>query len=457
MKRLFTNMGWLLGGRGINAVLSLVYLALATRTLGLEGFGYFAAIVALGQAVTGLASFQTWQFIVRWGVRGQGADVAAVHGAGVAPELSREATREATGFAIALDMMSIAIGVALAALLVWSIPMWLPLPADLLWLTFGYCVVSLISIRSTPIGLLRLNFAYAAATAAEAVQPIVRACGAVLAWLFMPTVTGFILAYAASEIVVALVLWIAAARHERIEFAALSLTRIPSRHRDAWRFVISTNLSASLSIAAKQVLILLVGTFGGAALLGGFRVASQLGQALIALAQTVSKAILPELVNARDDALEIARRMANIALIGGVIAVLIALFFGRWGLDAIAGEQFRGFYWAMVILAIAGAVELVGASLESLLVAAGRAHVAFAVRALPTILALLLLDTAIDWNGAKGAAFATLGSSLLAVIGFYVAILNLKTIQLSVPARSETPDRAPLSPETTTAPPDRRR
>ena len=35
MRRLFTNMGWLLGGRGINAVLSLVYLALATRTLGL--------------------------------------------------------------------------------------------------------------------------------------------------------------------------------------------------------------------------------------------------------------------------------------------------------------------------------------------------------------------------------------------------------------------------------------
>ena len=72
MKRLFTNMGWLLGGRGINAVLSLVYLALATRTLGLEGFGWFAAIVALGQAVTGLANFQTWQFIVRWGANGNG-------------------------------------------------------------------------------------------------------------------------------------------------------------------------------------------------------------------------------------------------------------------------------------------------------------------------------------------------------------------------------------------------
>ncbi len=65
MNRLFRNIGWLLGGRGINAALSLVYLALATRTLGLEGFGHFAAIVAIGLVVTGIANFQTWQFIVR--------------------------------------------------------------------------------------------------------------------------------------------------------------------------------------------------------------------------------------------------------------------------------------------------------------------------------------------------------------------------------------------------------
>ena len=84
MRRLFKNMGWLLGGRGFNAVLSLVYLALATRTLGLDGFGQFAIIVALGQMVTGLANFQTWQFVVRWGSGDEGPG-------------------EATGFAIALD------------------------------------------------------------------------------------------------------------------------------------------------------------------------------------------------------------------------------------------------------------------------------------------------------------------------------------------------------------------
>ncbi len=436
MKRLFSNMGWLLGGRGFNAVLSLVYLALATRALGTVGFGHFALIVALGQAITGLANFQTWQFIVRWGANGDGGSV------------DPDKAREATGFAIALDFVSVALGLVLAGAVIVSAPYWLEVPSDLLWLAFGYCAISLLAIRTTPTGILRLHFQYARAAGAEAVQPVIRAAGSLLAFVFMPTVTGFIIAYAAAEIAVAIALWVVATRVQPVSWSAVSLKTIPARHKDAWRFVVSTNLSGSLSIAGKQVMILLVGTFGGAALAGGFRVASQLGQALVSLAQTVSKAILPELVHSKDKSLEIARRMANIAAVGGVIAVVTALVFGRVGLQLIAGEEFGVFYWAMVILAIAGAVELVGASLESLLVSAGKAHISFLVRAVPTLLALVLLDTAIDWNGAKGAAFAMLGSSSLAVIGFYVAILNLSQIRLVVEPEEEAgaADAKPASP-----------
>ncbi|GIX19834.1 lipopolysaccharide biosynthesis protein [Erythrobacter cryptus] len=441
MKRVFANMGWLLGGRGFNAVLSLVYLAIAARTLGTQGFGHFALIVALGQAITGLANFQTWQFIVRWGANGDGGSV------------DPDKAREATGFAMALDFVSVALGLALAGAVIASAPWWLEVPRDLLGLAFAYCAISLAAIRTTPTGILRLHFQYGRAAMAEAVQPIVRTLGAALALVFMPNVTGFILAYAASEIAVAAALWVAAARVQPISLAAISLKSIPSRHRDTWRFVVSTNLSGSLSVAGKQVIILLVGTFGGAALAGGFRVASQLGQALISLAQTVSKAILPELVHSRQNALTITRRMANIAAVGGVIAVVTALAFGRIGLELVAGEDFGVFYWAMVILAIAGAVELVGASLESLLVSAGKAHIAFIVRAVPTLLALVLLDAAIAWNGAKGAAFALLGSSSLAVIGFYIAILNLSQIRLVVEPDAE--EEAAAQPAAAAPPPER--
>jgi O-antigen/teichoic acid export membrane protein len=280
--------------------------------------------------------------------------------------------------------------------------------------------------------MLRLHSEYGKATWAEAVQPVIRAGGAVLAWWLMPDVTGFILAFAASEVATAFALWVVAARVQPVSLASISLKAIPARHKDAWKFVLSTNMSGSLAVAGKQVMILLVGTFGGAYLAGGFRIANQLGVALIALAQTISKAILPELVQSREGAVEIARRMANIAAIAGVTAVVSAILFGREGLALIAGDEFKGFYWAMIILSIAGAVELVGASLESLLVSAGKAHVAFLVRLAPTILALVMLEMAIEWKGAQGAAFAMLGSSIIAVVGFFIAMLNLKQFRLEV-------------------------
>ncbi|NVD45539.1 lipopolysaccharide biosynthesis protein [Qipengyuania atrilutea] len=427
MKRLATNIGWLLGGRGVNAVLSLVYLALATRTLGFDGFGQFAIIVALGQTVTGLANFQTWQFIVRWGAGEKGP-------------------AEATGFAIALDIVSVIGGTLLAAVLCYTAQFWLPLPVELLPIAFLYCVISLLSLRSTPTGLLRLRFKYGLATGADAVQPVIRAIGAVLAAVFMPSVLGFILAWAAAEVAVATAYWIIAARHERIELPHVSLWRLPRNNPGAWQFVMSTNLSGSLTVAGKQVILLLVGAIGGEGLAGGFRVASQLGQALVQLAQTLSKAIYPELVHAQDQAMAIARRMANIALIGGVLAVLLAVLFGRWALVTIAGEEFSVVYWAMVILAISGAIELVGASLESLLVSAGRAGTAFIARAVPMALAFAFLETAMDWNGLKGAAFAIMGASALAVIGFWIAILSQSEIRIVVDTKKRPGEDAPPGP-----------
>ncbi|NBB25644.1 oligosaccharide flippase family protein [Porphyrobacter sp. SLTP] len=436
MKQVFANMGWLLGGRGFNAVLSLVYLAIAARTLGTEGFGHFALIIALGQAITGFSSFQTWQFIVRWGANPD------------EPGVDLQRAREATGFAVALDGVSVVVGTLASAVLVLTAPLWLDVPAELMWLTFAYCVISLLTIRTTPTGMLRLHSEYGRATWAEAVQPVIRAGGAVLAWWAMPDVTGFILAFALSEVGTAIALWIVAARVQPVPLSSISLRAIPARHKDAWRFVLSTNMSGSLAVAGKQVMILLVGTFGGAYLAGGFRIANQLGVALIALAQTISKAILPELVQSRDGAVEIARRMANIAAIAGVTAVVTAILFGRPGLALIAGEQFTGFYWAMIILSIAGAVELVGASLESLLISAGKAHVAFLVRLFPTILALVMLELAIGWKGAQGAGFAVLGSSVLTVVGFYLAIVNLKQFRLVVDEpEAEGADNPPAPPK----------
>ena len=74
-------------------------------------------------------------------------------------------------------------------------------------------------------------------------------------------------------------LWIAAGRLERINLSRIACAIFRGRTR-CWRFVWSTNLSGSLNVGSKQVLILLIGAIEGETA-GGYRVASQLGQALV--------------------------------------------------------------------------------------------------------------------------------------------------------------------------------
>src|SRR5690606_14778257 len=188
IRRALQNTGWLMGARGINAVLSLGYLAMATRALGLEGFGQFILCVTFAQAVTGLVSFQTWQSVVRWGQTPKGAEAAA-------------------GFAFALDLLTVVVGTAIAALLLAVAGDWLPVPTELRWETFALTVVFLLAIRSTPTGILRLHDRYARGAAADYVTSIVRLAGAALAVILAPNIASFILVWAVAEFATAAVYW----------------------------------------------------------------------------------------------------------------------------------------------------------------------------------------------------------------------------------------------------------
>lgn len=397
MKRVLGNIGWLLASRGVNAAFSLIYLALAARALGLADFGRFSLIVVMAQAINGLASFNSWQAVVRWGsIDGEAACAA--------------------GFSLALDLLSVAAGGALAAIVVWSAPLWLPLSADARPAALGLCLAALLATRSTPTGVLRLHDRYDLAMLAEAVLPVTRAAGAMLAASAFPTIAGFAAAWAVAELACAAAYWRLAHKVQPIGRAEVSLSTLPRRHDGVWPFVFATNLSRSLAVAPRQVLLLLVGSTGGAALAAGFRMAAQLGQALVQLGEASSRAIYPELVRA-GNAYELAAKTTWLALVTGIIAVTAAALAGGWVLEFVAGPEFAFAHRALVMLALAGALELLGASWEPLLLTRGNAGLAFSLRAVPLVFAFLLLAPLTARYGIDGAAACVLLSSALAVGG----------------------------------------
>lgn len=403
MKNVFRNLGWLLGSRGINAVLSLVYLALATRTLGVAGFGQFAMILVFAQGIAGIASFNTWQAVVKWGHAD--GDSAAV-----------------TGFAVALDIVSIASGLLLAALASATAAMWLPLPADSAGLTFALCAAALLGIRSTPTGILRLNDRYDLSTLAEAALPATRAVGAIIAASVAPTLAGFIAAWAFAELVCAGTYWFLASRFVSLRPANISLRRFPARADGVWQFMLATSLSRTAAVVAKQVLLLGVGAFGGAALAGGYRVASQLGQALVQLGEAVSRAIYPEFVKRAHASTLVAKRMVMLALLTGLVAALVAGIGGNAAISLIAGREFLFAYPALVVLSLAGALDLSGATWDALLVSRKRAGTALIARVVPLAAALAAMPWAISVWGLIGVAGSLLVASALTLAALSYAV-----------------------------------
>lgn len=401
IKRALQNTGWLMGARGINGVLSLGYLALATRALGVSDFGQFILAVTFANALAGISQFQTWQTVVRWGQ-------------------SKETLPDATGFALALDALTIAAGILIAAVLLYYAGDWLPLPGWLRLETFAYTCVALLCIRSTPTGILRLHDKFASAAIADGITSVVRIIGAGLAFFFARTIEGFLLAWAAAEVVTSATYWHFARRTQPLFLKHISLRRIPARNEKAWAFVIGTSLSGMLSISSRQVLVLLIGGLGGPALAGIYRVAAQLGEGLLKLAQALLRATYPELVRSPEVARSIAKRIAKIAIVTGLVTVVLSLLVGRWVIELIAGPDFITAYTPMILLSAAAAIELGGASLEALMVARGRAVTNFLLRAVPTACALVALVWLIDIHGPAGAGMAVLGASLATVIGLFI-------------------------------------
>ncbi|GAA0275780.1 lipopolysaccharide biosynthesis protein [Alteraurantiacibacter aestuarii] len=395
-----------MGARGINAALSLVYLALATRALGLAGFGQFILVVTFAQALVGFTSFQTWQVVVRWGQ-------------------TKKTIGDATGFALALDALTIIVGTIAAALILWLAGDWLPLPRELRLTAFFFTLVFLFSVRSTPTGILRLHDRYARAATADSVTSIVRVIGAIIVAFLAPGITAFLIVWAASEAATAAMYWYFARQTQPIFWRHFSLSRVPAADGKTWSFVVGTALSGMLLIASRQLLVLLVGALGGAALAGIYRVAAQLGEGLLKLAQALLRATYPELVRSPEAARAIVRRITIIAVITGIGAILFALLAGRWLIGVIAGPDFIAAYTPMILLSAAAAIELVGASLEALLVARGRAFTNFLLRAVPTAAALVALIWLIDIHGSAGAAMAVLAASVTTVAG--LAIVNRRT------------------------------
>ncbi len=431
MRAIARNLGWMLASRGVLAVLSLVYLAIVTRTLGVNGFGRFALITGASQALATVVGFQTWQIIVRYGTQHLGtADRDPGQKDSDALRLAR--LFKACGL---LDLASAVVGVILAAIIIrtWGEALGVrPVHARA---TMLFTLAQLLSIRSTPLGILRLRDRFSFAAAADSVTPVMRLVGAVVAAVFLPSVTGFLIAWGLAEVLTAAAYWAALARTGDLKllFArGIGVRDVVVDHPGIVRFSLATNASSSLGLSSKQIPLLLVGGTVGTASAGAFRLALQLAQALTKVSQLLARAAFPEIVRAvAAGGLARVRQMIMrsflMASVVAAFAFLIVVLFGHPVLTLMGGKEFGRAYPILLWLAAAGCVDLVTVGFEPLLLAANRIGATFIAR----LVGIVVLFGVSFWLspslGVIGIGVAVLANALIVAIMLGVATRALLT------------------------------
>jgi O-antigen/teichoic acid export membrane protein len=401
LARILANTAWLLGGKGVGGLLSLVYIAILTRSLGLKAFGHFSLIFGTSQALIAVAGFETWRIVVRYGAEHVHNEDWAAFG-----RLSL--------FAGMLDLVGALAGTVLAYVVFFEFSHLLHLNPSMVTTAFWFNVAAVWALVSAPTGIVRALDRFDVATYVEGIVPVGRLIAAVTIWFAGPSLVRFLIAWAAIDLLEAALYWVMARRlcPQAVRLAYLAGWRQTLRENPRIvRFFWVTYAGATLDAALKQGPLLAVGYFVGTRAAGLFRLARQLALSLGKLAGLLTRAVYAEIARARvaSAAHEFRRLVYRTTLLAGaagVIVVLLAVLLGGPLIDLLGGDAFRGGSALLVPLTIAASLDLAAVAFEPVLHATGHPHYSLAARLLAVVTAAVALLAWVGPYGAHGAAWA---------------------------------------------------
>jgi O-antigen/teichoic acid export membrane protein len=416
LRRVVANAGLLLGGRTVNAVLGLAFMALAARALGAAELGVLVLIQAFGQFLGEVVKFQSWQTILHYGARPMAE--------GRVKDFQR-----VLRFTLLLDLASTVLGIAIgmvgafafAGALGWGAK---EAPAAALFMLSIAFMVS-----ATPLGLLRLFDRFDVLAWQAGLISLIRMIGGLVALALGASMEGFLLATA----VATFGSWLYLAGSALMELKKRGLLHdfswrgpLTEGMPGAWRFAWNTNLATTLDVAFTHVATLIVGAMVGPAQAAFWRVGRQVADALAKPAKLLTPALYPELarLRAEDHHHAMWRLARNVGLLaGGVAVVMLAVtaFAGPAVLTLVMGKAFEPAANVMTWQVGAAVIGVFALPLEPMLISLGKPGAAVRVRLLVSALFLAMLPflvTQFGLIGAGGGLAAAAGALALGMLWF---------------------------------------
>lgn len=444
-RRIASNTGLLLGAKVLGVLLGIGTILMVTRTVTPVEFGTLIFLHAYMIFFAEVATFQSWQSIIRFGTDDlEQGDKASL------TRLLR--------FGFTLDFISVLFGYGLAVAafsLVVSLSTWLPglAPSEgvkidqLQTLVTLYCLVILARFTSTSIGIFRLFDKFTVLAVEALTLPIIRFLGALIVlwqgWGFL----GFVYVWFAASLVQYAFLWTAGLieLHRRNLLGPVLRARIHffKPERPMWGFVVKSNIDATLATGTMHLPQLLVMMVFGPVWNGVFKIAEEVAKLLTEGFKLMDQVIYPELAKLvsagkSDRIWAIVTRAAGILLAIGLVFSALIFWVGEPVLTYIFGETYAQAVPLAALLVPAAALMGAAAPLYPIFYATDRPGQAVWIRGvtLAVYVATFFISAKVIGNLAPGVA------SLVAN-GFVVIVLVIAARQALKSQASRTHQSAP--------------
>jgi len=428
LQRALANAGKLLGGKTAAGVMQLATFALAARGLGKAEFGVFSVVTAQAMVFTGLATFESNQAIIRYGV----------------PHLEHGDHRAIQALFKAGTVLDIGAALIAAIAIILTAPLlghWLGWTADLTRFAQAMAPLPLANAIGTPKGMLRLFGRFDLLSGHVVVTPLVRlALIGVLALLGMSLgwyVAAWVIAGIVGALVAVFLAWREAYRRRLLASIDTRMRGLSIDNPGLWRFSLFSNLNSSLALIPGQLATVMVAGILGDSAAGLFRVAREIGTGLLKPVDLVNQAIYPDMARLIASGNWHALRHTAIRAGGlaGAVGASLTLFTWLAGPALIAvifGPEFKAATPVLIAIAAATSLRVIAFAADPIMYALGRPDTPFAITAFTSLLFVAILIWRLHIDGLAGAGWAFLGMSAAG------AMLSTIAAQRAILFRSKT-------------------
>jgi O-antigen/teichoic acid export membrane protein len=441
-RSLLKNTSYLGVSKIVAGIAGVATLALAGRGLGVILFGTLILITSYVKAVSGIAKFQSWQLIVRYGGHG------VAHG-------DPEHFKVATGFAFALDVVSGIAGMVVGAALLPFIAQWVGINADYLWLGILYCTVVPIMSSATPDGVLRVLDRFDLISWSSTLLPISRAILAAVAFINGASFPIYVAIWFVTDLIGNLYPWYLGWRELTRNGLHVGIrpTLKPTALPGAWRFAIDVNLASSIQAVWGPIGRLVVGGLLGPAGAALFRVASTLADSAQRPADLLGKAFYPEVMRMDLSSAKPWKLMLRGTVAVSIIAltaILILIVGGRPLMGLIFGKEFLGAYEPLMILMAIPFIGVFSFPLSPMLYALGRSDGPLKAKLLGSVMFFITIAP-LSWVwGVTGAAIALVLGNVINAAAMMIQLRGEHRRVRAKPASQPQAERQIMPPQNAT-------